>query len=97
MAVANRDLLSLAAQEFRRIAGAGRAVPVVRNFKGLRINLTKFDDSWDRKRGAAVRLTPAYCCAKTPARRLSKYYGELTIATIALLARLREQGQRHRA
>lgn len=28
-----------------------------RSFKGLRLNLSKFDDTWDRKRGAAVRLT----------------------------------------
>lgn len=58
MSVATRSrLLSLANQEFRRTAEAGRAVPVPRNFKGLRINISKFDEGWDRKRGAAVRLT----------------------------------------
>jgi hypothetical protein len=58
MSVANRSrLLSLANQEFRRTAEGGHAVPVPRKFKGLQLNLTKYDDNWDRKRGAAVRLT----------------------------------------
>jgi hypothetical protein len=50
-------LISLAAHEFQRTAESGRTVPAERNFKGLRINLAQFDDGWDRKRGAAVRLS----------------------------------------
>jgi hypothetical protein len=50
-------LLSLATREFRRRTDAGQAIPISRNFKAMRLNLAKFDDTWDRKRGAAVRLT----------------------------------------
>lgn len=45
-------LMALAEREFK----ANRAAPAKRNFRALNINLSKFDESWDRHRGAAVRM-----------------------------------------
>jgi hypothetical protein len=50
-------LLALATREFRRTSDKGLAAPAPRTFKAMRLNLAKFDDAWDRKRGAAVRMT----------------------------------------
>ena len=50
-------LLTLADREFRQITGKPVAAPPSRKFKPMRLNAAKFDSSWDRKRGAAVRLT----------------------------------------
>jgi hypothetical protein len=58
MSPGNRvHLLSLADREFRQLTEKSTA-PIVttRKFKAIRLNLSKFDHSWDRKRGAAVRL-----------------------------------------
>lgn len=50
-------LLKLADREYHQLTGK-RAVPVPsRKFKPMKLNATKFDAAWDRKRGAAVRLT----------------------------------------
>lgn len=53
MAPVNRitRLLSLAEREFN----SNRAAPVLRKFKGMKIDTSKLDDSWDRRRGSAVR------------------------------------------
>jgi len=50
-------LLKLADREFRQLTEAGPAPPPTRKFKSIRLNAMRFDQSWDRKRGAAVRLT----------------------------------------
>lgn len=50
-------LLTLADREFRQITGKPVAPPPSRKFKPMRLNPAKFDNAWDRKRGAAVRLT----------------------------------------
>lgn len=50
-------LLTLADREFRREIQAPRARPAKSTFKALNIGLNKFDSGWDRKRGAAARLT----------------------------------------
>jgi hypothetical protein len=58
MTIANRvHLLTLADREFNRETKAPRRVPTKRTFKGLSLNIAKFDTAWDRKRGSAVRLT----------------------------------------
>lgn len=49
-------LLKLADREFRQLT-EGRPPPSsTRRFKPIRLNATQFDQSWDRKCGAAVRL-----------------------------------------
>ena len=50
-------LLTLADREFRQITGKPVIQPPTRKFKPMRLNPAKFDSAWDRKRGAAVRLT----------------------------------------
>ena len=50
-------LLKLADREFRQLTEKPSALPAVRKFKPIRLNAARFDQSWDRKRGAAVRLT----------------------------------------
>ncbi|HEX5419638.1 MAG TPA: hypothetical protein VFY39_06540, partial [Gammaproteobacteria bacterium] len=50
-------LLKLADREFTQLTGKP-AVPVPsRKFKPVKLNAARFDSAWDRKRGAAVRLT----------------------------------------
>lgn len=50
-------LLKLADREFRQLTETRPASPPSRRFKPIRLNAARFDQSWDRKRGAAVRLT----------------------------------------
>ena len=50
-------LLKLADREFRQLTGERPTQPSPRRFKPIRLNATRFDSSWDKKRGAAVRLT----------------------------------------
>lgn len=50
-------LLKLADRQFQHLTGKPPAAPPNRKFKAIRLNPGKFDASWDRKRGAAVRLT----------------------------------------
>lgn len=50
-------LLKLADREFRQLAELRPLPSRPRKLKPLRLNATRFDQSWDRKRGAATRLT----------------------------------------
>jgi hypothetical protein len=50
-------LLKLADREFRQLTEERPPPSSTRRFKPIRLNATRFDQSWDRKRGAAVRLT----------------------------------------
>jgi hypothetical protein len=50
-------LLKLADREFRQLTEERPPPSSARRFKPIRLNATRFDQSWDRKRGAAVRLT----------------------------------------
>src|SRR5579862_7252115 len=50
-------LLKLADREFRQLTETSAQQPITRKFKPIRLNAARFDQSWDRKRGAAVRLT----------------------------------------
>jgi hypothetical protein len=50
-------LLKLADREFRQQTEVRPPPSSTRRFKPIRLNATRFDQSWDRKRGAAVRLT----------------------------------------
>lgn len=50
-------LLSLADREFRQLTGKPVAPIPSRKFKPIRVNAARLDSSWDKKRGAAVRLT----------------------------------------
>ena len=45
-------LFALAEREFK----ANRAAPVRKKFRGLKINIGKYDENWDRRRGAAARM-----------------------------------------
>jgi hypothetical protein len=51
------QLLKLADREFRLLTGKPVAVEPTRRFKALKLNASKFNAAWDRKRGAAVCLT----------------------------------------
>ena len=50
-------LLKLANREFQQLTDARRTPLPSRKFKPIRLNAARLDQSWDRKRGAAVRLT----------------------------------------
>jgi hypothetical protein len=50
-------LLKLADREFQQLTGTPPVRPRGRTFKPLRLNAARFDQVWDRKRGAAIRLT----------------------------------------
>lgn len=50
-------LLKLADREFRQLTeDRSDPLPTPRKFKSMRLNITRFDKSWDRKRGSAARL-----------------------------------------
>ena len=55
-------LLKLADREFRQLTETRPAAPPTRKFKPIRLNAARFDQSWDRKHGAAVRLTAVLLC-----------------------------------
>jgi hypothetical protein len=50
-------LLKLADREFQTLTGKPAAPEPSRKFKPMKLKAARFDQSWDRKRGAAVRLT----------------------------------------
>ncbi len=50
-------LLKLADREFRQLTEERPTPKPARRFKPIKLNAARFDSSWDRKRGAAVRLT----------------------------------------
>lgn len=50
-------LLKLADREFRHLTGKPATPVPSRKFKPVNINPARFDSAWDRKRGAAARLT----------------------------------------
>ena len=50
-------LLTLADREFRQLTGKPVAVEPDKKFKPMKLNPARFGADWDRKRGAAVRLT----------------------------------------
>lgn len=49
-------LAALSEREYRREAGGPVRQPAARRFRGLRLNLSRYDAAWDRKRGGAARL-----------------------------------------
>lgn len=50
-------LLKLADREFRQLTEDRSATPPApRKFRPVRLNVARFDQSWDRKRGSAARL-----------------------------------------
>jgi hypothetical protein len=49
-------LLSLADREFRQVTDKPQAPAPDKRFKAIKLKLSTFDSSWDRKRGAAVRM-----------------------------------------
>jgi hypothetical protein len=49
-------LLRLVDREFRELTGEPSKIPPPPRFKAVKINPARFDKTWDRKRGAAVRL-----------------------------------------
>jgi hypothetical protein len=50
-------LLQLADREYRQLTNKPATIPPTRKFKPIKLNAAHFDSGWDRKRGAAVRLT----------------------------------------
>lgn len=50
-------LFNLADREFRHLTGKPAALVPARKFKPMRLDPSKFYSRWDRKCGAAVRLT----------------------------------------
>ena len=50
-------LLKLADREFHQLTGKPATPVPRRKFKPVKLNAARFDSAWDRKRGAAVRLT----------------------------------------
>ena len=50
-------LLALADREFGQLTNAKPKPEPNRKFKPIKLNPARFDQSWDRKRGAAVRMT----------------------------------------
>lgn len=50
-------LLALADREFRELTNQPRTVEPKRKFKPVKLNVARFDNTWECKRGAAVRLT----------------------------------------
>jgi hypothetical protein len=51
------SLLALADRELPQLAAKRPVPPVNRKVKPIKLNVAKFDRSWDRKRGAALRPT----------------------------------------
>jgi hypothetical protein len=51
------QLLALADREFKQLTSSRPAPRPSQSFKAIRLNAARFDQSWDRKRGRAVRLT----------------------------------------
>jgi hypothetical protein len=57
MTASNRPRLpTLADREFHELIGKPAVPDPSRKFKAININPSKFDQTWDRKRGSAVRL-----------------------------------------
>ena len=50
-------LLQLADLEFRQLTSQPKRNPATRKFKPIKLNAARFHAGWDKKRGAAVRLT----------------------------------------
>ncbi len=50
-------LLALADREFRQLTNKPLTIEPTRKFRPVNLNVARFDNSWERKRGAAVRLT----------------------------------------
>ena len=50
-------LLKLADREFKALTSERPTPQPSRKFKPMKLNVTRSDQSWDRKRGAAARLT----------------------------------------
>jgi hypothetical protein len=50
-------LLQLADREYRQLTNKPATITPTRKFKPIKLNAARFDTGWDRKRGAAVRLT----------------------------------------
>jgi hypothetical protein len=50
-------LLKLADREFKALTAVRPIPQPSRKFKPVKLNFARFDQSWDRKRGAAARLT----------------------------------------
>ncbi len=50
-------LHALSEREFQRITGEPVAQRSTRHFRGMNLNLSRFDTTWDKRRGTAIRLT----------------------------------------
>jgi hypothetical protein len=79
-------LLKLADREFRQLTEARPAFPPSRKFKPMRLNVARFDQSWDRKRGAAVRLTSVLLREDDAALERRVCENERTVKTYASAA-----------
>lgn len=50
-------LINISRREFERQAAAPAEIPKSKHFRGVKLRLAKFDTTWDRRRGEAMRLT----------------------------------------
>ncbi|HKQ84309.1 MAG TPA: hypothetical protein VJS42_19085 [Steroidobacteraceae bacterium] len=57
MAIGNK-LFALAEREFKRNTSK---TPAREKFRGLKLNISKYDETWDRRRGAAARMMGVGC------------------------------------
>ena len=58
-------LLKLADREFKALTEERPTPQPSRKFKPMKLNVARFDQAWDRKRGAAARLTAVFCAKMT--------------------------------
>lgn len=50
-------LVAIARREFEQRASKPSEIPAAKRFRSVKLQLAKFDPTWDRKRGEAMRLT----------------------------------------
>jgi hypothetical protein len=50
-------LIALTQREFERQVGEPVTLPTTKSFRPMKLKLARFDRSWDRRRGNAMRLT----------------------------------------
>ncbi len=79
-------LLALADREFRQLAGRPKTIAPTRKFKPVKLNTARFDTSWDRKRGAAMRLTAVLLRDDDTALERRVCESDKTVQTYALAA-----------
>ncbi len=76
-------LMQLSDREFRQFTNKPLAIEPARKFKPVKLNVARFDNAWERKRGAAVRLTAVLRREDDPALERRVCESELSAKTYA--------------